>query len=71
MKPSIEPISGGYVNLAIQGKNCRVYFETAGQGQPLLCLHTAGSDSRQYRGVMNCKAITDHFQVICFDLPYH
>ena len=71
MRSSIEPISGGYVNLAIQGKNCRVYFETAGQGQPLLCLHTAGSDSRQYRGVMNCKAITDHFQVICFDLPYH
>lgn len=67
----IEATSGGYVHLDIQGKRHRVYFETAGQGQPLLCLHTAGSDSRQYRGIMNCTQITDRFQVICFDLPYH
>ncbi|WP_312587922.1 alpha/beta fold hydrolase [Comamonas terrigena] len=67
----MEPISGGYVHVTIQGRNNRIYVETAGQGQPLLCLHTAGSDSRQYRGLMNCPEITERFQVICFDLPYH
>lgn len=61
---NIEPISGGYVHVEIQGRRNRIHFETAGQGQPLLCLHTAGSDSRQYRGIMNCKEITEHFQVI-------
>ncbi len=66
-----ETIAGGYVTVNIQGRSNRIYFETAGQGQPLLCLHTAGSDSRQYRGLMNCKDITERFQVICFDLPYH
>lgn len=67
----IEPVRGGYVHFDVQGKSVRVYFETAGTGQPLLCLHTAGSDSRQYRGLLNHQQITDQFQVICFDLPYH
>jgi hypothetical protein len=42
-----------------------------GPGPALLCLHTAGNDSRQYRGLMNCPEITERLQVICFDLPYH
>jgi len=66
-----EAVTGGYVPVEIEGKQHRVYFEYAGKGQPLLCLHTAGSDSRQYRGLLNCKEITDRYQVICFDLPYH
>lgn len=67
----IEKISGGYVQFDIQGQSHRVYFESAGTGPVLLCLHTAGSDSRQYRGILNCAAITERFQVVCFDLPYH
>lgn len=67
----IEKISGGYVHFDIQGQSHRVYFESAGTGPVLLCLHTAGSDSRQYRGILNCTAITERFQVVCFDLPYH
>jgi hypothetical protein len=30
----MEPISGGYVHVTIQGRNNRIYVETAGQGQP-------------------------------------
>ena len=67
----IEKISGGYVHFDIKGQSHRVYFESAGTGPVLLCLHTAGSDSRQYRGILNCTAITERFQVVCFDLPYH
>jgi pimeloyl-ACP methyl ester carboxylesterase len=37
----------------------------------LLCLHTAGADSRQYRHLLNDSSVTDRFRVIAFDLPYH
>jgi pimeloyl-ACP methyl ester carboxylesterase len=37
----------------------------------LLCLHTAGSDTWQYRGLMNDKRVTEHSRVIVFDMPWH
>lgn len=69
--PDYEPITGRYLLLDIEGVHHRIYVEEAGRGTPLLCLHTAGADSRQYRHVMNDPAITDRFRVIAFDLPYH
>lgn len=66
-----EPILGRYATIEIGGRACRVYIEEAGQGIPLLCLHTAGSDGRQYRHMMTDPDITDHFRVIAFDLPWH
>ncbi len=51
--PVYEPITGRYLRVDLLGKPHRVYVEEAGEGVPLLCLHTAGSDSRQWRGVMN------------------
>ncbi|MSP03957.1 MAG: alpha/beta hydrolase [Acetobacteraceae bacterium] len=68
---SIEPIIGRYLNTPIDGRAHRIYFEEAGAGIPLLCLHTAGSDGRQYRGLMNDAAITSRFRVITFDMPWH
>ena len=41
------------------------------QGIPLVCLHTAGADGRQYRALLNDPAITRRFRVIAFDLPWH
>jgi pimeloyl-ACP methyl ester carboxylesterase len=67
----IEPITGRYLRLEIEGRQHRVYFEEAGEGIPLLCLHTAGSDGRQYRGLLNDPDITSRFRVITFDLPCH
>lgn len=37
----VEPIVGRYVHLDLNGIKHRVYVEEAGQGVPLLCLHTA------------------------------
>jgi len=71
MSPAFEPTTGRYVNTNLLGRAHRLYFEEAGHGIPLLCLHTAGSDTRQYRGLMNDKRITDHFRVIAFDMPWH
>lgn len=53
------------------GKPHRLYVEEAGVGIPLLCLHTASADSRQYRGVMSDPEILKHYRVIAFDLPWH
>ena len=71
MNAELEPIVGRYLSLEIEGRRHRVYFEEAGQGIPLICLHTAGSDGRQYRGILNDPEITRHFRVIAFDLPWH
>jgi len=66
-----EPIVGRYATLTLDGRPCRLFIEEAGAGIPLLCLHTAGADSRQWRHLMVDPAVTDHFRVIAFDLPWH
>jgi pimeloyl-ACP methyl ester carboxylesterase len=67
----LEPITGRYGQLELEGRAHRLYFEEAGQGIPLLCLHTAGSDGRQFRAVLNDAEITRHWRVIAFDMPWH
>jgi pimeloyl-ACP methyl ester carboxylesterase len=69
--PEFEPIIGRYLSITLDGEANRLFVEEAGRGQPLLCLHTAGADSRQYRHVLNDAAVTDRFRVIAFDLPFH
>ena len=67
----LEPIVGRYVRLVAGGRPHRVYFEEAGQGIPLVCLHTAGADGRQFRHLMNDDAVTRYYRVLAFDLPWH
>ena len=69
--PAVEPVTGRYLRLGIGGRAHRLYFEEAGRGIPLLCLHTAGSDGRQYRHILNDPEVTARFRVIAFDLPWH
>ncbi|MGE0768805.1 MAG: alpha/beta fold hydrolase [Hyphomicrobiaceae bacterium] len=71
--PWIEPVVGRYLHTDLDGRPHRIYFEEAGpaDGIPLLCLHTAGSDGRQYRAILNDPDIIRHFRVIAFDLPWH
>jgi len=69
--PRFEAAIGRYLGLELEGQTHRLYVEEAGTGIALLCLHTAGSDGRQFRALMNDAAITQHFRVIAFDLPWH
>lgn len=71
MKHSFEPIVGRYIHVDVLGEVCRIYFEECGQGIPLLCLHTAGSDGRQFRHLLNDDQITGKYRVIAFDMPWH
>ena len=58
MSPRFEPVIGRYMHLDLFGRTHRIYVEEAGQGTPLLCLHTAGADGRQYRALMNDARVT-------------
>jgi pimeloyl-ACP methyl ester carboxylesterase len=69
--PVYEPIVGRYFNLEVLGESCRIHVEEAGSGIPLVCLHTAGADSRQFRHLMCDEAITAHYRIIAFDMPWH
>jgi pimeloyl-ACP methyl ester carboxylesterase len=71
MSVAFEPIVGRYMHLDLFGRKHRIYLEQAGEGVPLLCLHTAGSDGRQYRALMNDARITSRHRVIAFDMPWH
>lgn len=68
---SIEPITGRYLTVTVEGTPRRIYFEEAGQGRPVLCLHTAGADTRQWRHLMNDGAVTGTNRLIAFDMPGH
>ena len=69
--PDFEAAVGRYLRVRCGGEDYRVFVEEAGSGIPLLCLHTAGADSRQYRHLLGDAGITDRYRVIAFDMPYH
>ncbi|MDH3738778.1 MAG: alpha/beta hydrolase [Alphaproteobacteria bacterium] len=66
-----EPITGRYRNVAVLGRDYRIYWEEAGAGIPLVCLHTAGADGQQFRHLMCDPTVTDRYRVIAFDMPWH
>ena len=67
----LEAVIGRYCYLTVDGVEYRVYFEENGRGIPLLCQHTAGSDGRQWRHLLNDPEVTSKYRVIVPDLPYH
>ena len=67
----IEPITGRYIHVPYAGEDYRVFYEEAGQGIPLVCLHTAGTDSREWRHQLCDADINGSFRVIALDLPRH
>jgi pimeloyl-ACP methyl ester carboxylesterase len=66
-----DAASGRYVYLMIDGVEYRVYFEEAGAGIPMVLQHTAGSDGRQWRHLLEARDLQQHFRMIAYDLPYH
>lgn len=68
--PALE-VQGAYAGVTARGTAYRMYYETAGQGSPMLCLHTAGSDARQFHRLMADPWLTQRFRLIAPDLPFH
>src|SRR3981189_953809 len=71
MNGHIEPMVGRYVHVEIDGTMHRIYFEENGAGIPLVCLHTAGSDGRQWRHLLADEEFANNFRIIAFDMPWH
>jgi pimeloyl-ACP methyl ester carboxylesterase len=71
MNGLVEPMIGRYVHVDIDGEMHRIYFEESGAGVPLVCLHTAGSDGRQWRHLLADIEFTKDFRIIAFDMPWY
>ncbi len=64
-------ITGRYVDVEVKGESYKIYYEEAGKGIPLCCLHTAATDSREFHDMMEDPEVTEKFRVIAFDAPLH
>jgi pimeloyl-ACP methyl ester carboxylesterase len=71
MSAKFSRVVGRYVYVPVKGHEYRVYFEEAGQGTPVLFQHTAGSDGRQWRYLVESSELTSRFRFVAHDLPYH
>jgi len=68
---AVPKVQGGYVPVMVGGTTYQIYYETAGSGRDVLCMHTAGSDGRQFHGLMADERITNGHRLVSFDLPWH
>ena len=68
---AVPPVTGRYVPVTVGGVTYQIYCESAGSGQDVLCMHTAGADGRQFHGLMADPRIVEHHRLISFDLPWH
>ena len=62
---------GRYIYVDIQGVQYRIYYEETGSGIPLVLQHTAGTDGRQWRHILEDRHYQRDFRMISYDLPYH
>ena len=70
-KRAVPMVTGGYVPVTVADTTYQIYYETAGSGRDLLCMHTAGADGRQFHGLMADPCITESHRLVAFDLPWH
>lgn len=62
---------GSYHRVTTSLGTSDIYIERAGTGTPLLAFATAGSDTSQWHGLMTHTDLTDRFELITADLPWH
>ena len=68
--PGLEDVAAGYTTVEVDGQRLPVFYEEAGAGPPVLLLHTAGSDARQYRYLLADRDYRP-YRLVAFDLPFH
>lgn len=69
--PRRSAIKATYLTIDYEGREYRLFYEEAGHGIPMLCLHTAGSDSRQFKYMLEDPELQKDFRMIAFDMPWH
>lgn len=67
----IGQIVGRYGKMSVDNQSFEIYYEIAGQGTPVLFLHTAGADGRQYAAQMADTGLAEGHRMYAMDLPFH
>ncbi|PLP96794.1 alpha/beta fold hydrolase [Cupriavidus pauculus] len=67
----LSKVHGSYTSVQMSGLEYQVYSERSGTGKPVLFLHTAGADSRQFHGQLSDVELASHYKMIAPDLPFH
>ena len=66
------PARGRYVTVRAAGRDVVLHGESSGDGRPILGLHTAGSDGRQFHRLMSePRLAAAGWSVTTFDMPGH
>jgi pimeloyl-ACP methyl ester carboxylesterase len=71
VRRDLSQIRGGYRTVRAAGQTYEIYSETSGSGVPVLLLHTAGADSRQYMDQLSDVGLAAEFTLTAADLPFH
>ncbi len=65
-------IVGHYRQMETQGgRRALLHWTEAGTGAPLVLLHTAGADARQFRHQVADLDLQSRFRMMAFDMPWH
>jgi pimeloyl-ACP methyl ester carboxylesterase len=65
-------INGHYIDLyGYADAKSKVYYEESGKGIPIVLLHTACGDSRQYHDLLSDVELARNWHMFAFDLPFH
>ncbi|MDK4741654.1 alpha/beta hydrolase [Rhizobium sp. CNPSo 3464] len=67
----LRQIRGRYAVVNIDDVPHEIYYEEAGEGVPVLFLHTAGADSRQFMPQLADTELAKSYRLIAVDLPFH
>lgn len=71
VRRDLGQVRGRYARVDAGGQRFDVYIETAGSGPPVVFLHTAGADSRQFQAQLADVELAARHTLIAFDLPFH
>ena len=67
----MNQIGGSYHRIALAEGHAEIHVESAGEGRPLLFLHTAGADSRQFHAQLSDVALAGTWRMLAADMPFH
>src|SRR3712207_9027033 len=67
----LSPVTGRYVTIDVMGDECKVFFLENGEGQPLVCQHTAGCHNHQWRDLLEDEERTPNYRGNAYDLVRH
>ncbi|MBB3914581.1 MULTISPECIES: alpha/beta fold hydrolase [Rhizobium] len=71
VRRDITTVLGRYQPVSIEGTVYDIYFEETGTGVPVLFLHTAGADSRQFLAQLADTGLAESYRLMAVDLPFH